>query len=281
MPLFSTSTMPSPSYEAVPPASESEEDVESSFEDEKLLLHHRSSPVYWRVLGPVAWLFTTFLLIVLLVVAVAALTKEPTEKQCAERLTVWSPAFEAVEVVDVQFQNSFMEKSIYRGPPTIEREKAWLDLWDFGPINVPYDKLDVLNKSSEVEWKRTKPEAGGGVIGSLEVFHHLHCLDLIRRYTYRDHWDYSKSPAWDGTPQQILNHVDHCINSLRLLIQCKADIDLYLVKVDTRTPLGIDPDFNTKHKCVNFEKIHQWAKEHELDTSQYQNDLTVSKAATS
>lgn len=41
-----------------------------------------------------------------------------------------APALEAVEYVDVQFQNKFNEHSIYRGKPTPELEKAWLDLWN-------------------------------------------------------------------------------------------------------------------------------------------------------
>ncbi|KAI0468035.1 hypothetical protein F4859DRAFT_222768 [Xylaria cf. heliscus] len=266
--------MPSPSgYTAVPLGRDSEENPGSSFIGEKLERHRRLPGACWHLFGPVAWLFTTFLFGAFLLVAVSALTKEPTDKKCAERLTVWSPAFEAVEIVDVQFENQFMEKSMYRGPPTVEREKAWLSLWNFGPVNIPDNRLATLNKSRETTWQHTKPEVGGGVVGSLEVFHHLHCLDLIRRYTYRDKWDYSKSPAWDGTPQQILDHVDHCINSLRIFLQCKADIEPYLVRKDERLPLGIDPDFNTQHKCVNFEKLRKWAKENELDTSDYQHEL--------
>ncbi len=41
-----------------------------------------------------------------------------------------APAFEAVEYVDIQFQNGFHEKSKYRGKPTPELEQAWLDLWN-------------------------------------------------------------------------------------------------------------------------------------------------------
>ncbi|KAI1296023.1 hypothetical protein F5Y03DRAFT_399033 [Xylaria venustula] len=259
-------------YAAVPLGRESEEeDLDSSFADEKLERRGGLSRTCWHLFGPVAWAFTTFLFGVFLLIAVSALTKEPTDKQCAEKLSVWSPAYEALEIVDVQFQNRFMEQSIYRGSPTIERENAWLALWNFGPVNIPEDKLAVLNKSRETNWKHTKPEKGGGLVGSLEVFHHLHCLDLVRRYTYRDEWDYSKSPAWDGTPKQVREHVDHCINSLRIFLQCKADIVPYLVRTNERLPLGIDTDFNTQHKCVNFEKIHKWAKENELDTADYQH----------
>ncbi|KAJ6437210.1 FluG domain-containing protein [Purpureocillium lavendulum] len=182
-----------------------------------------------------------------------------------------APAMEAVEYQDVQFQNRFNEKSPYRGKPTAELEKAWLDLWNFGPVNIPLHKLKALNKSGDADWQRTKMDKGGGVIGSLEVFHQIHCLDMIRQYTYRDDYDYSKQPAFDGTPEQ---HVDHCINSLRIFLQCTSDVTPYLILRDPKRPLGIDPDFQTQHKCRNFEKIQEWARKHELDTNDYQNDIS-------
>lgn len=41
-----------------------------------------------------------------------------------------APALEVVEFIDVKFQNTFLEHTIYRGTPNPERERAWLDLWD-------------------------------------------------------------------------------------------------------------------------------------------------------
>lgn len=182
----------------------------------------------------------------------------------------WSPALDAVEFVDVKFQNSFLEHTIYRGTPNPDRERAWRDLWNFGPINIPFERLDVLNKSRDGNWQRTTPEDGGGIVGSLEVFHHIHCLDMIRQYTYRDEYDYSKQVAFDGTPKQIRTHVDHCINSLRVFLQCKVDIAPYLNVVAPERLLGLDVDFNTQHKCIDFDKIRSWARKHELDTTKYQ-----------
>ncbi|RAK97889.1 oxidase ustYa family protein, partial [Aspergillus ibericus CBS 121593] len=188
-------------------------------------------------------------------------------------LTGPAPALEAVEYIDVKFQNRFNEHSIYRGKPTPELEQAWLDLWNFAPINIPLEKLSALNKSTTSNWQRAKPEKGGGVIGSLEVFHQIHCLDLIRQYTYRDQYDYSKQPAFDGTEEQVRHHVDHCINSLRIFLQCTSDVTPYLVLKDPKRPLGIDPDFNTQHKCRDYGKIVTWAREHELNTADYQNHI--------
>jgi hypothetical protein len=44
---------------------------------------------YWRFFGPVAWSFTSFLLIACLVLLVAAMTREPTEKECMKKVSVW------------------------------------------------------------------------------------------------------------------------------------------------------------------------------------------------
>jgi hypothetical protein len=37
-----------------------------------------------------------------------------------------------------------------------------------GPINIPFEKLETLNKTTARNWQRIKPDQGGGVAGSLE-----------------------------------------------------------------------------------------------------------------
>ncbi|PWI69359.1 hypothetical protein PCL_01006 [Purpureocillium lilacinum] len=192
------------------------------------------------ILQLLPWIIATIAVILLAV----GTSKPPSDSQCTAKMSVWSPAFEAVEYQDVQFQNRFSEKSPYRGKPTRELEKAWLDLWNFGPVNIPLDKLNALNKSSDAGWQRAKMDKGGGVVGSLEG------------------------------EDAFFQHVDHCINSLRIYLQCTADVTPYLILKDERRPLGIDPDFCTRHKCRNFEKIQRWARDHELNTDDYQNDLS-------
>lgn len=62
-----------------------------------------------------------------------------------------------------------------------------------GTIDVPFDKLSALNKSQDAPWFRSNK---GGVVGGLEVFHSLHCLDMVRQYTWRDQYDYSDNPTF-------------------------------------------------------------------------------------
>ena len=50
---------------------------------------------------------------------------------------VIAPMMEAVEYETTQFENAFHQKSRYRGVPTPELEKAWLDLW-----NCEFERLE-------------------------------------------------------------------------------------------------------------------------------------------
>ena len=103
--------------------------------------------------------------------------------------------FDVVEYEDVQFSNTFFQPSPYRGKPTPELEKAWSDLWKsktakriylsalltrgiVGVVEVPFEQLPALNKSQDHPWYRSE---NGGVMAGLEVFHSLHCLDMVRQ----------------------------------------------------------------------------------------------------
>jgi hypothetical protein len=45
-------------------------------------------------------------------------------------LTEAAPGLDAVEYVEFDLENKFAEPSIYRGPPTPARDKAWSELWE-------------------------------------------------------------------------------------------------------------------------------------------------------
>ncbi|KDN68869.1 hypothetical protein CSUB01_11784 [Colletotrichum sublineola] len=89
-----------------------------------------------------------------------------------------APALEAVEFIQLDFDDAFNSTSIYRGPPTPEREKAWFDLTYKHAVEIPEDKLAGLNRSLEDNLERVPPEVGTGFVALLEVFHQLHCLAI-------------------------------------------------------------------------------------------------------
>jgi Mycotoxin biosynthesis protein UstYa len=92
-------------------------------------------------------------------------------------------------------------------------------------------------------------------------FHQLHCLNLIRQYTWRDYYDQHPNLVQKPTDMTRADekgqrfHVDHCIETLRLSLMCHGDITPYLhVKHSNEDKLGT-ADFNAKHKCRNFDRI--------------------------
>ena len=62
--------------------------------------------------------------------------------------------------------------------------------------------------------------------------------NIIRQYTYRDDYDYSRRLEFDGTPKMVKMHADHCIEELRKLIMCVGDVTPLLVKLNPKRPSG-------------------------------------------
>lgn len=116
----------------------------------------------------------------------------------------------------------------------------------------PESKLSALNKTNAGLYTHAAPQYGGGVLGYLHVFHELHCLNLIRQYTYRDSYDYSNVTAFRAPSEIVRGHIDHCIERLRKQLMCTADVTPLVFINDARRPTGMKPDFNIKRKCRNF-----------------------------
>jgi hypothetical protein len=81
--------------------------------------------------------------------------------------------------------------------------------------------------------------------------------NIIRMYTW---WQVGKYPGVPAglsmSPLKNRMHVDHCIESLRISLQCSADVTPLFVKLGG--PAGAKADFNSHHRCRNFGKIEAW-----------------------
>ncbi|KAF4884252.1 Cyclochlorotine biosynthesis protein O [Colletotrichum fructicola] len=188
--------------------------------------------------------------------------KPPTDRQCVRQLNVPSPVHDVLEYEEVQFDNAFWKPSPYKGKPTPELEAKWKELWYYGSFDLPDSYLPSMNKSSGGiggdPWARTE---SGNLLAGLEVFHNLHCLNLVRQYAHKDEYDYSNDPAFHGSPELVLAHVDHCIEALRIRLQCAADVTPFL---HTKGGKGTQPDFNSQHRCPKYDRIVGWAKERQI-----------------
>lgn len=73
----------------------------------------------------------------------------------------------------------------------------------------------------------------------------------------------------------VLDHIEHCIEYLRINLMCFSDETPYLIQVDETGNEVIYAD--SLHRCRNFEKLIEWAKEHVVEP--YNATLELKKHA--
>ncbi|KAK6837006.1 hypothetical protein PG987_007501 [Apiospora arundinis] len=198
-----------------------------------------------------------------------------TTDSCANLLSTWSPALEAVSYLPPEhFDAEIDQTNKYRGlpleAPTPEINAAWQEIGLGAPgIRLTDDDLKTLNKTDTPGRRlhRIPDEYGGGYLGLLEVFHMLHCLDALREATFYN-WPYYEQNV--SRKAVIIHHeADANVDWKRSLHRRTADEHHVHVGCDPdhllrqrgapgrQYPL---PDFSSLHTCRNFDAILEWNK---------------------
>ncbi|KAF3067613.1 hypothetical protein CFAM422_008666 [Trichoderma lentiforme] len=168
-----------------------------------------------------------------------------------------------LETIHVKFDSTFYSQgSRYRKPPSPETDAAWNFAGaNFGFLLIPEDQASESDLTSDHIHLAGGPDQANltGIPADVEVFHQLHCLNLLRKATWYNHDYYRKLGADEFQhPDRTLSvHVDN----LRQRIMCTADVGLvpfYWVGDDGQT----DPEFSRTHTCRNFETLHDWMMQH-------------------
>ncbi|WPH04776.1 Hypothetical protein R9X50_00767100 [Acrodontium crateriforme] len=166
----------------------------------------------------------------------------------------------------VRINGSLAFPSIYRGRGP-EVDQAWLDLVQVGLLNLHVSTEQALkmgiDQNKIVRWP---PASGGGYLLSLETFHQLHCVNLLRKTSY---WNFDYYHARAEVEQdfqhldQLPTHVDHCLEMVRQHLMCTADPTL-ISHHDVPEHELPWPDYSTVHHCRDFERIQAWARSIEI-----------------
>ncbi|QMW45716.1 hypothetical protein AFCA_009803 [Aspergillus flavus] len=251
--------------------SQSSDGAEDQEDNMGLLGRVRKTPFrssFWaRAGGKVVAAVNTILLLSIIVILLVSHRYEHqcSESECAAKTSYYSPLFEdprAIEYEYVRFQGALEHQNVYKGTPNKELDEAWEVLIHTNNSGVDGNVIDRIQKS-RIAAKYPK-EQGGQYYTGIEVFHHMHCLNLIRQYTYKDYYHRPENrpkPFTDSEPV-LRAHVDHCIDMLRQVLMCQADVGI--VTYNWVHPWGLYPDFSTEHKCRKFDKIVEWADKHAL-----------------
>lgn len=100
---------------------------------------------------------------------------------------VWNPKLAQFRSKWTKFEGALYGQSPFRGPPSDAVDEQWnrytTNPWIDGTavlLSVSRADIDKAWKSSDDDWFNSTVELGeangGGYMGTLEVFHQLHCL---------------------------------------------------------------------------------------------------------
>lgn len=131
-------------------------------------------------------------------------------------------------------------------------------------VLIPPEQISSLNRSIEQGFVEAEPPAQPGYIAGVEVFHHLHCLNVVRQFASRDRYPDGLVPTLlkFNSPAVARAHVDHCIEALRAALMCNADLTPYLwYKYPDEGDGPAKEDFQATHKCKRFDRIVDWMRE--------------------
>ena len=124
-----TEVSPSKDKEGTSRASSLEDEQQEYLLDVEGVPPYRKRASRYGTLSGYAFPVSVLLLLLSSINLILALRHRPTDQQCVAQTSVWSPALEAVEFVEMDFENKFGHKSPYRGPPTEEIEAKWESLY--------------------------------------------------------------------------------------------------------------------------------------------------------
>ncbi|KAK3328592.1 hypothetical protein B0T19DRAFT_424970 [Cercophora scortea] len=150
--------------------------------------------------------------------------------------------------------------------PSDELDAAWNDLLYAMNFRATPEDLDAVgeNKTDRVR------VVGGDYAAVLGVYHHLHCLNNLRRVI---HWDYY-GPRLAGTrhPEGYSKeHSNHCIDVIRQSLMCHPNTAIYTAQWqdDPHSPISNAIKSDAVTTCVKWDSLEGWARQRALVPGNY------------
>lgn len=193
----------------VPP---SYEHLSEDADDEKLLPHDdciaertvRDKALNWRCVFAGFFIGILFSLLVFSTVAYV----QPNNK-CTQKMTAWSPALEIFNDDDIEiqrFNGTLRVPHEFSAAPSDEIDEKWEKITFAKGGLYRLSKEDVQRIDAPEYAAEYTEEMGGGYMGAFEVFHGLHCLNMLRQATYMDHY-LPKNREWREDPETLRFHL--------------------------------------------------------------------------
>ena len=100
----------------------------------------------------------------------------------------------------------------------------------------------------------------------LDIFHQLHCLNMLRKAANPDVFKaHFHSQQVGNRTLSWAEHVQHCQYALFQMLTCQPDwAVLGFFSVEGTDP-GPKLDFSVERKCIDWEAFMRWRKEHAME----------------
>ncbi|RFU25150.1 hypothetical protein B7463_g11184, partial [Scytalidium lignicola] len=149
------------------------------------------------------------------------------------------------------------DPSPYFGEASPELDKAWEDLYPSLYQLIPKQQAAKLANKTLI----FPHDPQRRYVIELDVFHQLHCLNMIRQSTHPEYYKGAVPGVIDGNKEDLLfgpHHVAHCIESIRQALMCHVDVTpaTWIWNEDAKVMQNV---YATPHTCRNFDKIRDWA----------------------
>lgn len=79
---------------------------------------------------------------------------------------------------------------------------------------------------------------------------------MLFQFLHSDYYE-ARLKSYDAMGVSLKDHLDHCVDALRQELECISDTG-FVPFVWVRYGLYPYPDFSTKHKCKDSNKIRDW-----------------------
>ncbi|KAK3358574.1 hypothetical protein B0T24DRAFT_125786 [Lasiosphaeria ovina] len=125
----------------------------------------------------------------------------------------------------------------------------WASLFPRGAGLVTVEKSWAMTR--HLPLSLPNPADKDSVVYFVAGFHQLHCVTVVRAALYHFRENKEQTVPW--------NHVTHCLDSLRQLVQCKADGALLYTE-----DANVFGDGQI-HQCNDWDALAIWASDHSFE----------------
>ncbi|KAJ7445649.1 hypothetical protein FB451DRAFT_1148732 [Mycena latifolia] len=171
---------------------------------------------------------------------------------------VYSPAQPVLRRKIVKFTRGVADDiPIYERRPSAAVDEAWNALYSVAQTTM--SRTEAMQLPNRTWPLLRRPER---YIFSLDVFHQLHCLDILRQQLHPGH-NYSHVPR---------GHIRHCIGAIRQALMCSADTSTIVWQWSDELQVAEQRD-DVVHVCRDFDHIRDWASKRTFEDAE--SDFSV------